>query len=137
MAMIEWSDALALGLPEIDRHHEQLVRLTNTTCEEIKKGTSRERIGEVLDELLRYAKYHFDCEERWFEEISYSDSALHEAEHLNFIRRVAEIQATFRSGGTGVSFDILAFLMNWISNHIFITDTEYAIALSDTRAATC
>lgn len=124
MPLVEWNMNFLTGIREIDQHHRHLVDLLNESYEELKSGASADKIQPVIDELVRYADYHFSCEEHLMVETSYPNYAEHKKEHEIFTDRAIEFQNSFRNGQIpGVA--ILSFLSNWITHHILKTDVKF------------
>jgi len=125
MSFMIWNDAFNLGIKEIDEHHRHLVALLNLTYDVFTQGTSHDGIVEVLDELVDYAKYHFDAEEYWMEVYKYPDLLQHRGEHVFFRQRVNEFQSDFHKRKTNLSLEVLQFLNSWLTAHILNTDNDY------------
>ena len=74
---IEWSEALSVGIPEIDEDHKEFASLINELNRSI---VDRESVGEIRHRLQRIiddAVQHFAHEERLFKELQYADSEGH------------------------------------------------------------
>lgn len=125
MPILEWNDSLILGIKKFDEHHLHLVELLNDLYDRFKARDTGERIGSVLDELIFYATYHFNCEESMMAELAYPDYEIHIGEHQRFIKRVLEIQQNFHNSKINVTFEVLSFLKNWLTNHILDTDVKF------------
>ena len=124
--LLEWSDKMKIGIPSIDGQHEQLVGMLNELYAGFKAGTARQVVGPVLNRLIQYTAMHFKHEEDIFDRINYSDAKRHKAEHANLVKRVLDVQAKFESNQDSVlSQDLMAFLRNWLMDHILGTDTRY------------
>lgn len=52
VVVIEWTEALAIGIPEIDAQHCALVGLVNRLDALTRDGASRQELREVLAELV-------------------------------------------------------------------------------------
>ena len=123
MPVVEWNYTFLLGIKEIDQHHQRLVELLNKAYEEFKVGATVENMQSVIDQLVDYSAYHFDCEERWMADVSYHSLAKHKEEHAIFTSRILEFQNTLRQNGN-VSLELVSFLSNWVTHHILTTDAE-------------
>jgi hemerythrin len=124
MPIVEWNYNFLLGIQEIDQHHKHLVALLNRTHDDFVQKRDVAHLGPVIDELISYSQYHFECEERWMAETSYPEIASHKEEHEIFRKRVLEFKASYQQNVT-FSVEILSFLGNWITHHILETDIKF------------
>jgi len=123
--ILEWKDDFKLGINTFDAHHKHLFELYNTAYENFVGGAPVEKLGSTLDALVDYATYHFSAEEKWMKENKYPKYAGHMNHHGSFTTRVTEIQIDFAEGRKTISLEILAFLKDWITNHILTVDADY------------
>lgn len=126
MAFFEWQDTFLLGIDEFDKHHKRLVSLLNAVYDGHMAGTSKNELGLIIDKLIDYATYHFNCEEDWMNRTLYPYIAEHEVEHDQFTSKVVKFQTDFHSGKVKLSIDIMDFLLTWICNHILKIDAKYS-----------
>lgn len=131
--LIEWNDArFSVGIRGIDEHHKYLIKLLNELYIQVGKGTSKDHLEAVLDELLDYATYHLDTEERMMTLTRYPEAEGHKKEHERFMRRVNEMRADFHGGRKALSLELVAFLLNWFTSHISQLDAEFGRHITDT-----
>jgi hemerythrin-like metal-binding protein len=78
----------------------------------------------VIDELLRYASYHFDTEERYMLQHGYPDYEGHRADHRQFKEKVAAFKSSFDRAKTRLSTEIAEFLKTWWQTHILAADKK-------------
>lgn len=135
MALIEWNDALAIGIPEIDYQHRNLVSMLNALHEAVESKETRETLGEILEELDLYVINHFATEERLMDRIQYEFAREHKAEHLRLASSVQEFRARFASNEASAD-ELLQFLIRWLLNHIAGVDSHIADAMKRGAAAT-
>ena len=126
MPLIGWQSTFILGIEEFDTHHKHLVSLLNTAYDNYISGASREALGLILDELVDYTVYHFDCEELWMDKLSYSGYLDHKNEHSTFTTKILDFRNDYHAGNIDMSSELLAFLLKWLSDHILGTDAKYA-----------
>lgn len=125
MPVLEWDKKFELGIMEFDNHHRTLVGLLNETYDTFTGGANRETFGEILENLIDYATYHFAAEECWMGLHGYGGLQKHRKEHDEFSRRIVEIQNDFKMSKKHLSIETLVFLKEWLSNHILREDAEY------------
>lgn len=125
MVFMPWTNELEIGIAEIDEQHQWLVDLTNqlhTTMSQSEQN--RERIGEVLEQLIDYTMNHFIVEEELFARLGYPETEAHKKQHDAFCKRVMGLLERHDSGET-VGAEALDLLKNWLINHITKVDKAY------------
>jgi hemerythrin len=126
MALMTWGSMLQLGYGDIDEQHKKLVELVNSLDDAMRAGKSREVLGGVLDELIKYTQFHFAFEEKLMDQYNISTTGAHKAEHQQLISDVATFQTKFEAGSASVSTELMSFLRTWLSDHILKTDKALA-----------
>ena len=130
MAIFEWDDSIALGIPVIDEQHKALFAWINTLNEAIKSGDGSEAVGEVIWKLITYVTEHFSEEERQMISCSYPGMESHRKEHDQFVSRLREIQVSFIDGHE-MGKNVLEFMVDWLVCHIKGTDQGYSRFLQE------
>ena len=126
MSFIQWNANLSVGVGEIDRQHQQLVKLINDLDDAMSRGEGKTIVGQIVGSLLRYAQSHFATEETYFKQFGYPETAIHVREHVDFCNRAAEFKRDFDSGRIGLSLSVMNFLGGWLTNHIKGMDQKYS-----------
>lgn len=126
-----WSDAMGVGITEIDEQHKTLVDILNRLFLAVVQRESDEITIEILDTLVDYTKTHFGLEEKLLQDAGYdpAEFAAHQREHSAFIEKISTAANKHLVEGKSVSFEIINFLKHWLQEHILITDKKYAVAL--------
>jgi hemerythrin len=127
---LEWDASFATGVNRYDEAHKVLFRMVNDLHDAMQQKRSKEAVGQILDGLADYTVNHFADEERAFAQTQYPEAAQHKALHRKLIDQVVDLQDKFRSGETVLSQDIIAFLQDWLINHIKGIDKKYGPHLS-------
>lgn len=125
MKLFEWNPKFDVGIDSVNREHQHLIDLINDLSDAMKKGQSKEVIGEILDNLITYGTKHFDNEEKLFAKTHYPDAAEHIKEHELFKEKANELVTQYKNGSYSLSIDTLRFLKEWITKHILETDMKY------------
>lgn len=128
MSFIPWEEKYALGISEIDEQHQKMLTIINKLYEifEDKKNNDPLEIDKVISEVVDYAIYHFQTEERYFELFGYEKSKEHIAIHNQYRERMAEWQKRYNESRDGkIFFEVSNFLHDWWVWHINNTDREY------------
>jgi len=130
---IKWRPDFNLGIKEIDEQHKKIVELINRLNEAFINNVAREHLATILDEMSKYAEYHFQTEEKLFSQYNYPFTAEHIQMHKDFKRKVADFRDKFDKGQP-VTFRVLGFLRKWLTDHILDIDREYVdIVRSDKK----
>lgn len=125
MAVYEWDDSIAIGIPVIDEQHKALFEWLETLDQAVKNGDGSEAVNDIIWKLISYVTEHFGAEERMMLTGNYPKMAGHRAEHDQFVKRLQEIQVSFIDGNE-MSRNVLDFMADWLVSHIKGTDQEFS-----------
>jgi len=121
MALV-WTQALAVGVEEIDEQHRELFRRVDRLLEAASGGLGE--VGPLIAFLREYVARHFASEERYMDEQAYPGRAAHQAEHRRFADDLAALESELESNGPGgdVSARLHRQVGDWLRGHILVTD---------------
>jgi hemerythrin len=125
MSFITWKDSMSVNVKEIDDQHKKLISLINELHEWIRAGEKKDILGDMLEELINYTKYHFSAEERRMKQFSYIGYVEHKHEHDDFTDKVMSLKEKYDKGQGALSEEVSSFLKDWLTNHILGTDKKY------------
>jgi len=125
MEFFEWKDQYSLGIKLIDDQHKSLIKLINDLHRGLIGGTTNEIIEETLSSLIDYTIYHFNSEEEIFRMFNYPEYHAHKKQHDALAQRVLEIQKSISDKSATLSFEVMDFLVDWLTDHILTEDQNY------------
>lgn len=125
MTFMLWDASLLTGITLIDNQHMGLVDMINKLDSAVKDGTGGLLVSNVIQELIRYVKEHFEAEEQLMMRNNFPGLSGHRCEHDLFVERLKEIHENFKDGDA-LSLNVLQFLKEWLIIHIKGTDQVYA-----------
>ncbi len=128
---IKWNERYSVGIVRFDDHHKKLIDLLNELHAAMMAGKSREVLGKILDELVRYTKTHFSAEENIMQLYKYPGYPAHKTIHDTLTQQVLKFQGDFEAGSTSIGVEILGFLNKWLLDHIQKTDMSYSAFLRE------
>lgn len=135
MAFMDWSDSYSVGVSEMDLQHRKLVEILNRLHEAMTGGKVGEVIESVLKELVDYTQCHFKSEEQLMQRIGYPKFQQHKALHESLVAEVRKAIADVQAKKTSVSLKMMAFLRQWLVEHIAGSDKEYGAMCKLKRVA--
>jgi hemerythrin-like metal-binding protein len=126
---IVWDARFETGVGEIDDQHRVLVDTLNDAGVALSRQPPKEQVDQLLQDLLAYALYHFEAEERLMQAYDYAsfDAAmarLHAQQHRHFAERVVTMRQLLQATGKLDNQQLLAFLSGWLQQHILDTDQK-------------
>lgn len=130
MALFNWNNSYSVGIQEIDNQHKILIGLINDLHDGMKQGKGKEVLGGILKELVRYTVFHFGFEENLLEKNVYPELSTHKKAHVGLIDQVNKLNIDFESGNKVLTMEVMAFLKDWLGNHIMGTDKKYTAHLN-------
>ena len=131
MNMLNFNDDMKVNIKHIDEQHKTLVNTFNKLADAMKTKSGSDILGDILDELHKYANYHFSTEEELFKKYNYPDAAEHIDEHMYYTDKANKFIRNFKENKKlGLSVDVFNFMTDWIVKHIKKTDKEYSAFLN-------
>lgn len=128
MFLIKWKDEFSIGIDEIDEQHKKIFDIANEAYDLLKDEFTidkYDRITELLEELKNYAKIHFSFEEEYMLSIRYKGYFSHKIAHDTFVDKVNSYDLdAIDENQDHYILEILEFVVNWISQHILVTDKK-------------
>lgn len=130
MALMSWNENFVTGIAVIDEQHQWLINLINDAAPVLALNYNRNhvRAERLLDELVNYAVFHFDTEDRLMRE--YRIDPRHHEGHLQshgkFATEVVRMRAAYSNGDAPSGGALLTFLANWLVFHILGEDQALA-----------
>jgi hemerythrin len=135
MALLHWNANMALGNAAIDGDHKRLIDLFNRLHFMVLAGDDARAVGDVLDELLVYARVHFAREEAMMRRCGYPGLADHQRCHREFTGKLRGYVEDFRADPE--AFDMAAFydfLADWLLVHVLDQDMKLVPHLAAARS---
>lgn len=131
MTILTWNDQFILGIASIDQQHQRLVDIINQLDEAVAVGGEPQAILELTDALIDYTSYHFTHEEALMRQAGYNrtEYARHKLQHDQFVARVVLERENAATDPDAVSAELLEFLVEWLSEHILVSDKQMVLEL--------
>jgi diguanylate cyclase (GGDEF)-like protein/hemerythrin-like metal-binding protein len=113
LRFIEWSEASAVGVAEIDGQHRQMAELINELGEELKAIRPPAQVAATLEALLACTRDHFASEERLLEEHAPEQLERHRRSHRRLLEDLQSLAA-------GVDQQSMALTMRYLQDWLFV-----------------
>jgi hemerythrin len=81
MPILEWNDALDIGVTDMNQEHKKLLALMNELYDKNASGATKASLSKTLNELAAYTTQHFADEEAYLEKIGYPELSKHKWIH--------------------------------------------------------
>ncbi|OIR17813.1 cyclic di-GMP phosphodiesterase Gmr [mine drainage metagenome] len=124
-----WNDNFNTGIPKIDEQHKKLAQLLNLLASHVAFQSNIPALNVIFDELAEYAVYHFNSEEKIWDEYLANDpiESAHHQFHNSFLTEVLKLKAEENTKPANkVIEEVLAFLTRWLAAHILESDRYMA-----------
>mgnify|MGYP003614432080 CR=1 FL=1 len=122
-----WVPEYNTGIDVIDDQHRRILDFINE-IDEIGSTTDRERVKQILNNIIDYTQSHFTFEESLQEEAGYKYRVPHKRVHDLFIKRIESYQDRFVEGHL-IENELHEVLSKWLINHIQHDDADYVGAV--------
>lgn len=130
VTLVQWSDSMSVGNMHIDEQHQILIDTINQLAS-AESQNDRPLVAMIIDELVSYAAFHFEYEEKLLEECGYPDLVAHRMVHKGFVNWVVKVREEFiYHRRTHFGERILNYLRDWLRDHILGEDMRYRPFLS-------
>jgi hemerythrin len=126
MSLVRWDDKYIVGNEVIDRDHKALFVLINDFYDAFQESNRRRDIGLVLMALVKYAEQHFRREEAIMAVNGYPAKDDHHEFHTKLYESIYQINERLASDPAPLDRQTIAFLKDWLSDHILVEDLKFS-----------
>jgi hemerythrin-like metal-binding protein len=126
-----WKEDYSVGVFEIDSQHRKLIAILNRLHAELWEERVTEAVKASIDEMLEYTMTHFKAEEALMARYGYPALAGHRAAHEKLAGEVLSLRMKMDQGKSVNPLELVAFLKEWLTNHILTEDKAYAPYMPD------
>jgi hemerythrin len=123
--LFPWSEIYSVKIGIVDTQHKNLVNILNELHQAMLGAQGKDKVGQVLLNLIKYTQVHFAMEEKLMQSHGYTDFPAHKAEHDQLASTVLEFQRKFLSNEVGLTVEMMDFLKDWLGKHILDSDKKY------------
>ncbi|MBN1501681.1 MAG: hemerythrin family protein [Spirochaetes bacterium] len=121
-----WEDNLSVGVKDFDDEHKVLISYINKLHMALISGEAAESVYGILDGLVEYTEKHFGHEEKLMESEDYPGLPGQIKEHEVFVDKIRGFKKQMEAGKINFSLELMAFLRDWLMNHIKVVDKAYS-----------
>jgi hemerythrin len=121
--MMDWDDSYSVGNERIDFQHKIFLKLLNEFNKAMTENAENGRLCRILNEVIKYAEYHFMSEENLMMDYRYPDLDRHKIIH-NYLLSQAKTKAHEMELGFCEPNEVMRFLHDWFILHISHEDKK-------------
>ena len=125
MSIFEWDEHFETGIESIDDQHKLLVKHINQFHDSMMDGQGSATVGVTLEKIIAYASFHFDHEEKLFNQTNFPLTEEHKIQHQKLVEQISSFKTKHNNGDNGISVELMQFLKRWLVDHILEEDMKY------------
>lgn len=118
--MLKWDCRYELGHERIDAEHRIFLGLIVDFQESALAGADKEKQIRILNEIVKYAEFHFVSEENIMTDYQYPDIEYHASLHNMLLAEMTDYYSRFCADNFTAA-EMFEFLFSWFAFH---TSTE-------------
>lgn len=120
-----WKPEYSVGVEVLDRDHKVLFDLVDLFELAIANDQHGEELETLFSSLLDYTNQHFGREEKMLREHGYPEVSDHHLHHADLRLEVEQLHERYLSGERTIELELVAFMQNWLRDHILTEDMKY------------
>ncbi len=120
-----WSNTYEVGNFDIDSEHKIFVNIINKISNAYTLNLDESYIESLIDELLKYAQFHFCNEENLMKFVGYPELLRHEKEHIKLLNKFRDMICSINYDHINFN-DLIHFLYDWFIEHTTKEDKKLA-----------
>lgn len=125
MNLIAWRDEFAIGLPDVDYEHRELIAMINAAHESlVGRDAEAARIIAALGEIHARIAAHFALEEREMRKLKYVSLAEHKDDHERLLDDILDIMDAVESPRDYDPEALGERLSRWFTEHFRTHDSR-------------
>ncbi len=125
MATLKWKEEYSVGVDMFDEQHKVFFRIVSDLHEAITRGKEQTVLDDIFRQLVKYTEFHFESEERYFDEFHYEDAVEHKEAHAHLCKQIADLKEKKEQQKLDDPYELLDFLEDWLIEHIMGMDKKY------------
>jgi hemerythrin-like metal-binding protein len=125
MYKLFWMDEYSVGVKELDDQHESLLNIINLVAKAQQEEYDANKFSETINDLIRYAYFHFSTEERYMFKAKFPDFKSHVLEHITFIQKTLYFSFKIENGDKENLTELAKYLKEWYISHVLKLDRDY------------
>ena len=129
LTMMKWNDKYSIGHERIDHEHQVFLDLIRTVPRGSENNAPKARVLRLLEEVKKYAEFHFISEENIMLDVAYPDYDAHKIQHQKLLTDLDMRLHQYNVGDINLSI-VLDFLFMWFTNHTSHSDKKLAIYIN-------
>jgi hemerythrin len=129
MALLNWTDALSVGIEEVDVEHRQLIESINGLHDVIQVGADYVQVVELLGEIYTQIAAHFAHEEDMMRDADYPLYEEHKEDHEILLDDLREIMDEVEADGAYDAATLSGDMNRWFTDHFHTHDAKLHRAL--------
>jgi len=129
MTLIRWTRDMQVGIPEVDRDHQQLIELINELHDAVRIGADYFQVVQALGNIYGRIAAHFAVEEDLMHESGYAAHGEHKEDHDTLLVELRDIMDTVDDDGWFDAAQLSSDLNRWFGDHFRTHDVRLHQAL--------
>ena len=125
VTLLTWNHAHGVGVQAMDDQHGILMDSISALSMAMMRGAGRERISELLDELIEFTRMHFRSEEQLMEQKGFAGLHEHRTEHHRILAEILQSAHRMRYGDAVQARPLLCGLQQAFAGHMEVMDRQY------------
>jgi len=115
----------------MDSQHGILMDAMNELRLAVVRGAGRERLSELLDQLIEFTRMHFQSEEQLMAESGFPGLEDHRGQHQCLMAQILQSAHRLQYGEGMEMSALMVFLRDWFLEHIEGVDKQYGPWLNE------
>jgi hemerythrin len=132
MKTLQWGSEYFIGVPEIDDQHKEFVNIINKINWAEEKAYPREIGARLIYELMKYAEFHFACEENLMYLHKYPGLDTQMNEHKKLLGVIKMKIGDFQSGKADYD-SVTKFAFMWLISHTTEEDRKFGKMIQNSK----
>jgi hemerythrin len=124
MSLITWQESYATGIADVDHEHQQLISLINELYEQMQLSDDREKVLQLLEEILTQISAHFSLEEKFMRDREYDQYQDHKQDHELLLDELRDVMDAYELEGQYNDVELAMHLNAWFSEHFASHDAR-------------
>ena len=135
MTLLQWKPAYSLGIPSVDLEHRELIRLINSTYENVEKNLASNSIEACLEDLFAGIASHFALEELHMRKAAYKEYEAHKEQHEELLDQLRDMMDEFDDDPGSGRDTLRNCLSDWFGKHFATFDARlhHGLDFTDTK----